>query len=386
MSTITLTLTCRRCTAVLPLVASLAHISPLCRLIRETRESQMVDIIPPRVVTRELVDRPVCTTDEAAAILAAFEHRLEAIAAYCEMIGTLPVFIIPPSNDAGFDPSRSVLAPETSRDERVAFAHQVARRALESRNRDRAVRIDRELLRAPSRIRRDALPPGPAAGADRLLGGGAAALYRSPRARRHAVALSRAVSPGVPRGGGATSPLATGRWAQGARSQEPARDRGRPLLPRRAAPQPTGLRRPGPGRTQPDEGSPRLRLARNSAGPGRRPGACASTSSSIEPGGRRSARADRSSFDPRRTFAMTRGFATSNLRPTTRAAAAMRAGVDPAEAGIPGWPLPPSRRRRGSFREWSVVSSQRSVVRRRNRKPPIELLCRLQIRRCLRDD
>jgi len=131
-----------------PWLTSLGRFSPVCRLIQATREHQLVDMVPPRVVTRELIDRPVCTATEAAAILGDFHRRLEAIAEYCETIGTLPIFIIPPSNDAGVDPSRSILAPETPKQERIAFARAVARaRTLERKDRDEAIRIDRELVR-----------------------------------------------------------------------------------------------------------------------------------------------------------------------------------------------------------------------------------------------
>jgi hypothetical protein len=132
-----------------PFFASLQRLSPLCRLIAETRERQRIDMVPPRVVTRELVDRPICTSAEKAAILSDFGIRLEAIASYCETIGTLPIFIIPPSNDAGFDPSRSILAPDVPRSGRVAFARSVAQaRALETKDCAAAMRIDRELVSA----------------------------------------------------------------------------------------------------------------------------------------------------------------------------------------------------------------------------------------------
>jgi hypothetical protein len=135
--------------AFLRISAPLTRISPFCRLIDESRERQLIDLKPPRLVTRELVDRPVCTPAEAAAMLGDFRRRLEAIAGYCESIGTLPIFVIPPSNDAGFDPSRSVLAPETTKRQRVAFARAVAQaRALEATDRDGAIRIDRELVQA----------------------------------------------------------------------------------------------------------------------------------------------------------------------------------------------------------------------------------------------
>jgi lysophospholipase L1-like esterase len=51
---------------------------------------------------------------------------------YCERIGAVPVLVIPPGNDAGFEPSRSVLPPETPKNQREAFARQVeTARALE---------------------------------------------------------------------------------------------------------------------------------------------------------------------------------------------------------------------------------------------------------------
>ena len=129
-------------------MARLSRFSPLCRLIEQTRERQLVDLMPPRTVTRELVDRPVCTMAESAAIVADFGRRLESIAGYCATIGTLPIFVIPPSNDAGFDPSRSILAPETTRDQRIAFARAVSRaRALETKDRAAAIRTQEELVR-----------------------------------------------------------------------------------------------------------------------------------------------------------------------------------------------------------------------------------------------
>ncbi len=121
--------------------------SALCRLVLETKERQRVGLRPPPRVTRRLVDRPVCTTEEAGRILADFRGRLDAIAAYCELIGTLPVFIIPASNDGGSDPNRSVLDPGTPVAERMAFARSVATaRALETKDPAEAIRIDRELV------------------------------------------------------------------------------------------------------------------------------------------------------------------------------------------------------------------------------------------------
>jgi hypothetical protein len=120
--------------------------SPLCRLVLETWERQRVSLRPPHVVTRELIDRPVCTVEEAGLILGDFRRRLEAIADYCESIRTLPIFIIPSSNDGGYDPSRSCLAPATPEAERVAFARSVAQaRALERKDPAEARRLTGEL-------------------------------------------------------------------------------------------------------------------------------------------------------------------------------------------------------------------------------------------------
>jgi hypothetical protein len=128
------------------LAVTLRH-SALCRLVLEIAERQRVSLRPPGRVTRKLVDRPVCTAREASRILADFRGRLEAIAAYCERIGTLPIFIIPASSDGGYDPSRSVLDPETPAAERLAYARAVATaRAMEATGPAEALRFYRDLV------------------------------------------------------------------------------------------------------------------------------------------------------------------------------------------------------------------------------------------------
>ena len=122
--------------------------SPLYQLLDETRERQQIDSLPPRVVTRELVDHPLCTVAESKAIADDFRRRLESIAVYCESIGTLPIYVIPPGNDAGWDPSRSILAAETPRAERDAFAREVTHaRALEAHDPALARTIYRALVK-----------------------------------------------------------------------------------------------------------------------------------------------------------------------------------------------------------------------------------------------
>ena len=128
-------------------LTSLLRLSPLYQLLDETRERQRLDSIPPYIVTRELVDRPLCTPAEAQSIADDFRRRLESIAVYCESIGTLAIFVIPPGNDADWDPSRSMLAADTPRFERAAFAREfVHARALEAKDRGEALRTYRVLV------------------------------------------------------------------------------------------------------------------------------------------------------------------------------------------------------------------------------------------------
>ncbi len=96
-------------------------VSPLCELIRRASEKGRLVIPPPIGGDRDLVDRPSYTAGEYALLLADFRRRLEAIAAYAERIGCTTVFVIPPGNDAGFEPNRSFLPAATPRSLRAAF-------------------------------------------------------------------------------------------------------------------------------------------------------------------------------------------------------------------------------------------------------------------------
>ncbi len=53
---------------------------------------------------------------ESAEILDDFSRRLEAIVSYCDQIGALPILIVPPANEAGYEPSRSTISPSVSAD------------------------------------------------------------------------------------------------------------------------------------------------------------------------------------------------------------------------------------------------------------------------------
>ncbi len=92
-------------------------LSPSCRLAYEVISKNRLDE-PPMAGRHQLVDPSLCSPSEAADILADFRRRLEAIVSYCERIGALPILIIPPANESGFEPSRSTLPPSASKADR----------------------------------------------------------------------------------------------------------------------------------------------------------------------------------------------------------------------------------------------------------------------------
>jgi hypothetical protein len=102
--------------------ARLGLISPLCALIRKAADRHRVGIPPTPFDHRPLVDVPVFTEAEFAEHRAGFRRRLEAIVSDCERLGALPVLVVPPGNDADFEPNRSYLEPGASREEREVFA------------------------------------------------------------------------------------------------------------------------------------------------------------------------------------------------------------------------------------------------------------------------
>ncbi len=121
--------------------------TPLCRLVRDAFEHQRVDYDPPPREVRAAADRPVCEPEIRASIRDEFENGLETVARWCERRGALPVFFVPAGNDAGLDPDRTVLSPETSQSDRQQFAHDLQEtRADEAVNPDRALAAYRRLL------------------------------------------------------------------------------------------------------------------------------------------------------------------------------------------------------------------------------------------------
>jgi lysophospholipase L1-like esterase len=104
----------------LRLAAALAVHSPLCCLIRESRDQALVAARPP-LRQRLLADAPSHTAAQHQQRLEDFRRRLEAILADLKAAGVLTILIVPPGNDTGFEPNRSVLPPQTPRAERDAF-------------------------------------------------------------------------------------------------------------------------------------------------------------------------------------------------------------------------------------------------------------------------
>ncbi len=105
--------------------------SPLCSLMDEVAEALSVATPPLPHARRPLVETPNFTKDEAEARRIDFRRRLDAILDGCETSGIPAVVVIPPANDADFEPSRSFLAPTTPRAERDAFSAEF--RALRGR-------------------------------------------------------------------------------------------------------------------------------------------------------------------------------------------------------------------------------------------------------------
>ncbi|WZO98376.1 hypothetical protein EP7_005437 [Isosphaeraceae bacterium EP7] len=129
-------------------LADLARaISPLADVVLETVERQRVDVAPPPKATRTLIDVPCFTEPERASMVADFGRRLGAIAGACRRMGVVPVLVIPVGNDAGFDPSRSVLDSATPRGDRDRIAVEFqAIRDREADHPDEAIAGYRALL------------------------------------------------------------------------------------------------------------------------------------------------------------------------------------------------------------------------------------------------
>jgi len=127
-------------------VENAERLSPLCALIRESADQCRI-ALPPPSITRDLVDVPVFAPGEPLRLLTDFRHRLEEIVAYSRGLGTLPILISPPANDADFEPNRSYLPAATPRVERESFRRAfLAARRLERTDSVKSMKQYRELL------------------------------------------------------------------------------------------------------------------------------------------------------------------------------------------------------------------------------------------------
>ena len=130
-------------------LTSFLRFSPLFQLLDETRERQRLDSLPPRSGhpragrSSGLHRRRI--PGDRRRLSSAGWNRSPSIASRS---GRCRSYVIPACNDAGWDPSRSVLAAETPRAERDAFAREVVHaRALEAKDPAEARRIYRELVK-----------------------------------------------------------------------------------------------------------------------------------------------------------------------------------------------------------------------------------------------
>jgi hypothetical protein len=106
--------------------------SPFFRMVSEAASKYRL-MAPPRMRDRGPIERPIVGSANTERLRREFGQRIEDIVAWCERIGTIPVLVIPPGNEAGFEPNRSVLPDSTSPDERRSFLEDwLAARSSES--------------------------------------------------------------------------------------------------------------------------------------------------------------------------------------------------------------------------------------------------------------
>jgi lysophospholipase L1-like esterase len=121
--------------------------TPLRRMLREASARNGVDVAPAPKVLHGVVDWPVCSRAEYDEIRTDFHRRLEAIVAYCERLGALPILVKPPGNDAGYEPNRSVAGGPITREHAAAIAREfLAARAAEGSDPVRAEALYRAFL------------------------------------------------------------------------------------------------------------------------------------------------------------------------------------------------------------------------------------------------
>jgi len=120
--------------------------SPLCRLVYETISKNRLGGKPIPVTHPKFIDPPVFTPSEFDAVLNDVRQRLEAIVSYCERIGCVPILVIPPCNESGYEPNRNVLPDNVTLAERdeLTAKFETARR-LEATDPSQAVTRYRQI-------------------------------------------------------------------------------------------------------------------------------------------------------------------------------------------------------------------------------------------------
>jgi hypothetical protein len=107
--------------------------SSFCSLAYEIISKNRLDRPPSLALRHEIIDPPVCSHVEWAAIRDDFHRRLETIVSYCDQINALPILIIPPANESGYEPGRSSISPLVPANERRRLVDEIsAARACES--------------------------------------------------------------------------------------------------------------------------------------------------------------------------------------------------------------------------------------------------------------
>ena len=122
--------------------------SPLYRLALENLEKHRVSVMAAGSLgaLETIVGRPVCTSNEANAVVVDFHRRLGAIVADCERIGCLPILIVPPGNDAS-SPNQSYANPATGAVARQALARRLMEvLSIEEQDPDRAIAAYQQIV------------------------------------------------------------------------------------------------------------------------------------------------------------------------------------------------------------------------------------------------
>ena len=152
--------------------------SSLCLWVYETVRHHRLGGPPPALNQHLLIDVPAFTSSELLEIITDFRRRLEAIVSYCEQIGAIPILVIPPGNESGFEPNRTVLSARVSQAERATLTERFQQaRATEKVDPAQSQTRYRVASGPATRLRRGPLPSGTAARAGRVFRGGARALH-----------------------------------------------------------------------------------------------------------------------------------------------------------------------------------------------------------------